>query len=544
MKKVLALLLSFSIAFTLFTGCSTAGTGKADPTPDTSADNPEASSPVVDTGPTKLVIGSVNDIGSMDPGGAMTTGRKTMRTLVYEPLFWQDAENDTLQPVLGKSYESLGDGTYSIEIFDNIYDSEGNHMTADDIIFSVNWHTEDGENPSNYETITELKKTGEYSFEVTFDPEVKGQFESFVSYTMCITEAAWNNSPDGMVAYPVGTGGYKLISDETILGSVYVFEKRDDYWQTDEDYITARNANYLDTVTVKIITDTATQAVELANGGIDFTTDIATTDRGNFIDANGNALDGYSITYGTNNAFAHLSFNCGDNSPCSDIYLRKAICYAVDAAACAYSVHGSYGSACYAATNPGLGDTDESMSNGDYYGYDVEKAQDLLGQSSYKGETLRLLVQPNATIKPAAVLIQSYCLAIGIDLQLLEYDMAQYRKLENDSTGSSFDIKLHGLTAIDDYVFRSLKELDNRGTKTGNCDLFIKDDKLQELYEASSHVKGDSYASVKALLDYLEEQCYIYGLYYGPKIFIGTDSVTNVTTCMPEDVIYSGVIVK
>ena len=122
------------------------------------------------------------------------------------------------------------------------------------MLFSVQFHIDDGENPSNYETITEIKKTGDFSIEVTFDPEVKGQFEAFVSYTLCITKVAWEASPDGMTEYPVGTGGYVLNKDETILGSTYVFEKRDDYWQKDTQYITARNANNIDTVSYTHLT--------------------------------------------------------------------------------------------------------------------------------------------------------------------------------------------------------------------------------------------------------------------------------------------------
>lgn len=550
MKKILALILVLALSLTLLAGCGGAVDPKpsSDPAPAASqagSDKPDNNDKTDDTpaGPKEMVIGSINDVGSMYPGGAMTTGRKTMRNLVYEPLFWQDAEAGKLQPVIGKSYESLGNGKYAIEIFDNVYDSEGNHLTADDVLFSVQFHIDDGENPSNYETITEIKKTGDYSFEVTFDPEVKGQFEAFVSYTLCITEAAWNASPDGMTEYPVGTGGYVLNKDETILGSTYVFEKRDDYWQTDAQYITARNANNIDKFTVRVITDTATMAVELQTGGIDFTTDIATVDRANFVGADGNALDGYTMVYGTNNAFAHLSFNCGPASLCSDINLRKAIAYAIDAAACAFTVHGANGKACYAATNPGLGDTDESMGDGDYYNYSVDKAKAALAQSSYKGETLKLLVQPNATIKPAAALIQQYCNEINVKIEVLSFDMAQYRKLENDKSGTGFDIKINGLTAIDDYVFRSLEEIDNR-TKSGKNKLFIADAEMQKLYEAAAAAETNNYESVKALLDYVEEQCYIYGLYYGPKVFLGKENVTSVVTCIPEDVLYTGIDMK
>ena len=559
MKKVLAILLTGAMAVSMLAGCgssssdtTTAAGGEATTTAAASTSEaatlPEITETTADPSdiefePFELVVGSINDVGNMYPGGALMTGRKSMHNLVYEPLFWADPDSGELVPIIGKEYTEKGDGTYEIEIFDYVTDSAGNNITAEDVCFCIGKYIEDGQNSSIYSSITDYHATGDYTLEVTFAPESVGQFSAFATYIYIYSEKAYEDSGDGFTSVPCATGGYTLDVDNTITGSVYVFDKRDDYWQTDEEYICDRNTHNPTKVTIKVITDASTLAMELQNGGVDFVADIAAADRGNFMDDNG-ALDGYTISYGANNAYVHLSFNCSENSPCGDENLRKAIAYAIDAAACAQTAHGSVGQACKMASNPNLYDVTEDMEDPDYFTYeeDCATAKEYLEKSSYNGETIRILVQPNTVIKAAAPLIKAYLAYIGINVETLEYDMPQYRSLEADTTGTEYDIKLNGLQATDDYVCKSLQEVDNTVKGTGLNQLYINDPELQELYEAAAGVDTTSEEAVKELLDYVEEHCYIYGLYYGPKVYIGKSSIKYMNSSIPEDNLFGAFI--
>lgn len=531
MKKFFALLLALIMILTTLAGCGGDGDKGGG-----SSDSPSAGTV---SGAQELVVGCQNDIGSMYPFGSATSGVKTKRIMVYETLFWRDYE-DELQPILAKSYESLGDGAYSVELFDYIYDSEGNHMTAADIVFTMDRYIADGQNLATYATLTDYYATGDYTVEFVFEPETVGQFETLLTNMHCITEAAWEASGDEMSSYPIGTAGYSLVADETVIGSRYTFEKRDDYWQTDEQYINDYNLNTLDKLTVKVITDVSTLAIALETGEIDFTADIAAADRALFTDSVGNAADGYIMIEGTNNAYTHLLFNSGENSPCEDIYLRQAICYAIDAAACNYSANGIFGEVCFAATNPNLMDAGESMGNGDYFEYDADYAKELLAKSSYNGETLKILVQPITSVSDSAPLIQEYLSAVGIKSELMEYDMALYRTTRKDETGTEYDIELYGAAgAGDDYVFRSLMELDANNYGSGVSQIHKEDSTLQELYDAAAGVDTNSPKTVKALLDYVEEECYVYGIYYSSKYLFGKDFITYATAVVYLDAVYT-----
>ena len=525
MKKFLALLLALAMSSTLLAGCTEGGDkeGKEDG----------------DSGPQELVVGCQNDIGSMYPFGSATSGVKVKRVMCYETLFWRDYDGE-LQPILAKSYESLGDGKYSVELFDYIKDSEGNPMTAADIVFTMDKYIEDGQNLSTYATLKDYRATGDYTVEFTFEPETVGQFETLITNMHCITQAAWESTDDSMASYPIGTGGYVLNKELSVIGSVYVFDKRDDYWQTDEQYINDYNKMTLDRLTAKIYTDTSTLAIALETGEVDYAADIASEDQGIFMDADGNANDGYIMLEGTNNAFTHLLFNCGENSPCQDLYLRQAICYAIDEVACAYSAVGPTGVVCNTAINPGLSDADEDMGHDGYFAFDPDYAKELLKQSSYKGETIKMLVQPIKSVSACAPLIKQYCAEVGITIELIEPDMALYRTTRTDESGLEYDIELYGAAGAGDvYTYASLKELDSNNYSNGISHIFKEDAKLQELYDAVAGVDTHSRDAVVELLDYLEENCYMYGMYYAPKLFFGHDYITYAKTVIFLDGVYT-----
>jgi ABC-type transport system substrate-binding protein len=552
-KKLLALFLALAMVLSLLAGCGgkDSGSGGSQGTQGNididlsgaTGGQIGSSEDVTGTGPQELTVGITSDIGSFYPGGAGQAPVKIKRVMCYETLFWKDPD-DEFHPLLAKSYESKGDGTYAIELFDYITDSEGNHMTASDAVFSIDLYIEDGQNSSTWATITDYHATGDYTFEVTFAPEVTGQLSDFLTRVPMITQAAWENSPDEMASKPVGTAGYTLDQNASVLGSTYVFVRRDDYWQTDEQYICARNMNNLEKLTVKVIPDVSTLAIELETGGIDFTTEISSNDWSQFMDDSGNTKDGYVMMMGQNNAFVHMTFNCGENSPCQDIKLRQAIAYCIDAAACSYSIYGSLGQVCNTATNPNLSDSSLDYGSDDYYAYNVELAKQLVAESSYKGETLKMLVLPKTTITPVAALIQSYCLQIGVKMELLEYDMAQFRKVRTEPTGAEYDIELLGATSADDTVYVSVKELDNRAYTNGLGRHFVVDDELQTLYEQSGDASTTSPEVIQQLLDRIDENLYIYGLYYCPSLFFGSSKIVSGTVIPFDDAVYPSFVVN
>lgn len=472
------------------------------------------------TDPQVLTIGCQNDIGSMRAGGTTTSGKRMLHQFVYEGLFTEGVDVDWV-PRVGKSMEYLGDGTYQFELFDYVYDSAGNHLTASDVIFS--WEIQFADGLDDYSFVKEMKAVNDYCVEVTFEPLELASLNALLELNV-FTQKAYEDSGDGMASYPVGTGGYVLT--DSIIGATYTLDKRDDYWQTDPDYINEFNTYSLDEVIIKIITDTNSLAIALQREEIDYSPDIASADYVNFL-ANGEALEGYGLCIGVDLAFCRLVFNCGSNSQCQDENLRKAIAYAIDADACRYSVHGDLGYTLGNAYNPGFMDADESLDLDDYYNYNIETAKAYLADSSYDGSTIRILVQPNKNITPSATLIQQYLAEIGITAELMQYEFAQYAPLKWDEAGTGWDIHLEGVSSSDKYEYQGVEELGMTHADGSNY-CYVKDDTLAELFAAISDPETASVESTRALLDEVYDHCYIYALYYGVRVGVGKDYVKSV----------------
>ena len=539
MKKVIALLLALTMVVTMLAACGGSGSDTTtaaettaaqdettaadggDATEETTEETTEAEPEYEINYDSTITVGASTDIGSMNQFGATSPSVSLKKLLCYETLFYKNPDGELL-PLLAKEYTTDGDGTYDIELFDYIYDSQGNHMTAADIVFSFEQLTTQASQSDLWATAT-VEATGDYSVRLVANPEATGQVGKILTRVSMITEAAYNNSPDALATEPIGTGGYVLDQSRSITGASYTFTRRDDYWQTDEEYINERNTFYLKDIVCKIYTDVSTLATGLETGEIDITSDLDTEALSFFTDGE-NAYEGFIQLQDENNSFPHLLFNCAETSPCHDLKLRQAICYAIDAAACAYQVFGSQGQVCMAPTNPNLDDSGEEFFYDEYFDYDVDKAKELVAESSYNGETIRILVLPRFTVSGCAVLIQNYLISVGINSELLEYDMSVYRTMRVEAD-PQYDIEMMGATAGDSHVYSSLKELNANSYEAGVSRIMIQDDKLQELFDQVATQKTNSPEAVKALFDYITDECYVYGLYYCPDTVISKDNL-------------------
>lgn len=522
MKRTLAIILTLALTLSL---CSAIA---------------ESDKPIVFTAAT------TTQLGSLYPYGVNHGTKQAIRGVLYEPLFWRSYEGD-LYGVLAKSYEYKGDGVYDIELFDYIYDSAGNHMTAADVIYSIDLWKADGKASSNSGPLTAYEATGDYTLRLVFENEQLGAFEKCVTYLYPVTRAAWEASEDQMYADPVGTGRYKLT--DYVAESWYQFDKRDDYWQTNEEYICEKNAGRVDTFMLRIVADATTLAVALEKGEVDFATkEITETDRPNFIAADGTALPGYSVSQYATTANAHITFNCNPNSLCSDINLRKAIATCIDAAAIAQNVQGVYGKVGTSCLVPTVYDADEAMNaEEDYYTVDYENAYDesmakvdaYLKAANYNGETLKLLVKPNTWTWDSAILIEAYCSMAGINIELVQPENAQYNTMRTDETGTQYDMDLAGMSTSDGYAWKSLFDLDATGSNTGVSRIMVADEKLQELYNAAAQKKTASKEATNELVKYVDEQCYYYNIFYYDLTFIGNDRIQNMVIDSNLECIFS-----
>jgi ABC-type transport system substrate-binding protein len=85
-----------------------------------------------------LVVGYVESVDSMDPARAFSFTPFTIFRAAYQTLVWFPPDGVTpLQPDLATSWETSEDGmTYTFHLRDDVVFSNGDPLTAADVVFS------------------------------------------------------------------------------------------------------------------------------------------------------------------------------------------------------------------------------------------------------------------------------------------------------------------------------------------------------------------------------------------------------------------------
>ncbi|MGM9606562.1 MAG: ABC transporter substrate-binding protein [Oscillospiraceae bacterium] len=537
MKKATALVLALALALGLCACNSNSGSGSpaASNSPQTSMEisNTDKEDAVINTEHeyTSVVISLSSNATTLCPYASDGGGREYTRAACFEPLTYTNSQGEW-EMVIAREVTSPEPCVYDVEIYDYVFDQAGNHVTASDVVFSYDKFIEDGNNASKVANLASYEATGEYTIRFVFSKDLKGSAQELFDKCMIVTEKAWNDSPDNandttpMTTSPVGTSPYALSSFES--GNYFEYEYTGNYWQTDTSLISTRSMYNVDKIRFVVYTDRSTEAIALEKGETDCTGGLNYADYVTFCNPDTfEPNEGYNIDVITNNALYYLTFNCGENSPLSDINLRKAICHCIDVNAINYLGFGAgqYLNAVGMA-NPVWLDYTDKIDDGSYFDYDVDLAKDYLSQSSYKGETLKMLVCQNNSARIMATAIQSYCSAIGINMELLEYDSAVYNEEARDETGTHYDIDFRNQRA-NYYAWGALGEFSVNTYKGGKNHNFIYDETLQNLYDQMS-MSSATEEDYVAFCNYVEEQCYSYALsvYYQPAFT--NDRFTNI----------------
>ncbi len=480
---------------------------------------------------TSVTLGMGGDPGTLQPYSPGGAGRNECRLHLFQTLCVlapaTSADYPNLRNVMITGYEKTGENQYDVTLKENIFDSEGNHITASDVVYSYDLAVASGYKAQLAQQYESSEAVSDYVVRFHLKQDEMGSMETILSGEgNIVSQKAWENSPDEMTTTPVGTAPWYL--DDWQLGAFYTFKRREDYWNIDGTDKAEVELQNVDQINYEIIKDNTTSGMALENFEID-QGNVSNADLGNFVDpSNYTPREGYnSILYPANNG-PYLSFNCSEDSICSDINLRKAIALCIDNAAAGELVLGArYVKVKGFMITPWKGNCVDLLPEDDYYNYDPELAKEYLDKSSYDGRTINALVNP--AYKDLAVMIQAYAKDIGIDFNpvLLESALYEAEHISLDSTKYDLDI----VFSRGDYVWAPYQDLSATNFTNGLSHNFIKDDELERLFAQAK--KADmTPEDALALHDYVKEQCYAYMIYSAYSFKITTDKVTNIVSTM------------
>lgn len=492
--KVVCVLLAGSMVIGSLAGCgnNSSSTGVSDTN---STENTASAEPT-----TSIKIGTSESWDTLTPFRTTQSQYCSMVRLIYDRLAYQTADNEYISQV-AKTWAVEEDGvTWNVEIYDYVEDSEGNHITASDMVWMLEESMKQGLKPC-FNKIDSVEQTGDYTFKVTMKQDIVNSFELILVSTYVVSKKAYESSEDGFATKIVSTAPY--IIKDYVSGSHITFEKRDNYWQKEEliDPVLAMN---LDEITYTIIREASQQQVALETGTVDAFETISASIVPSF---EGN--DTYNIIQLLNSNGNQLFFS-GDVSRAvaADENLCRAICHAIDAEGIIAGVYNGYAEPMHDAAVKSVVGYLEKWNDEEYFPYDVEKAKEYLLQSSYDGQELELLCMSDSTTQRVAQMIQNYLLAVGIKLKLNIVDSALFSASRFD--GAQYDMIIVSSGAGSLPAFWS-NRFDSTAYEKGDGTA-RNDEVLTEMLYSTWTKNGFTEENIDAIHRYITDHVYAYGL--------------------------------
>lgn len=525
-KQIIALILVLASCLAL----AACGSSSSQPAPGAAApaDSKAASSSEQAAQPAgekyiKFVMALNQDPGNYLPFNADNSLRGQIQIFFYENLF-DLFGTDQMTPTVASGYERVSEGVYHVSIRDNVYDHNGEHITADDVVYCFQTSIDINERASSLGEISSVKALDEYTVEFIFEPDLLGSFERAVTSTPIVSRKSYEASATGFSSDPVGTGPYYI--DEWLPSSYITLKKDPNYWGKDEGF----NNQNCDEIQIKFIAEPAQQAIELETGNIDFAYNISTKDADSFVDR-----PGFTVLNVPNPQMRGIGFNQSPDNVFSDIRLRQAVCYAIDAEGILNAVFDGKGGVCtsLAVPEPEAGliiDYDQAWRNLNPYPHDVEKAKQLMAEAGYPdgGLKVRFLTNDNANWNLIAQIVQANCAEVGIEVEILSVENALYQTYRYQA--NEFDFEHIGISNNGvPYVPVGWKWYVGKHADTGANVFFQNDEHMEELINAALDIDTHSNETVGALQNYILDTATMYPMFYMNTPYVFVDTISDIT---------------
>ncbi len=372
----------------------------------------ESSAPETET-PTTVVIGLSSDLATLDPMDQMSTSTGDFFKSVGTQLYKRNQDFELVGDA-ATGYEQIDDLTWRFTLRDDINFINGDHMTAEDVKFSLERVAKDETLVANhyFNCIDHVDVVDEYTVDVVTTSPRPDMLSLVAMGSSTILPKTWfeENGIEAYIQAPVTSGKYQLKE-----------------WVPDDHYTLIPNPDYYgepatwEEVTYRVIPESSTRVAELMTGGVDLISNVPVNE---WERISGNTEgDGTSLVYGETSSILLMILKMTDGRVCSDPAVREAIELAIDKAAICEQLLQGAGTPTrtrIGSSVPGHDDSLFGTENGNLY--DPEKAKQILADAGYQeGQlTLDLTGSSNRYLmdNEIAQMIAAYIEAIGIHVNL------------------------------------------------------------------------------------------------------------------------------
>ena len=338
-------------------------------------------------GPSKTVsVVFAENITTLDPQDAVSTAAILVNTMVFDSLITSDHEGNYF-PSLAESWEVSEDElTYTFHIRQGVTATNGEEVNAHDVAFSYQRLLD---NPnlvaaaSSWTVLDSIELVDDYTVNITLNQPYGPALYNF-SGTYIIPDEAYAEMGDAMFIDQklVGSGAWEFV--EWVDGQYVRFKKNPNFWDK------ANYDPYYEEAYLRFISEPSSAISAQLSGQVNAYMLVPSDMLLMYTGAPN--VDIVDVASGT---LLYLQFQCREESVFSDPNVRKAFSMAIDRETIAAALMGGSQVPTGIATNVSMGyDPDFTSEN---YAYNPEKAQELLANSKYNGEEVKILATTAVT---------------------------------------------------------------------------------------------------------------------------------------------------
>lgn len=406
----------------LLMGCGSSGSGSGD-----AEDSGDAASG--DT--SELHIAIAANPPSLDPPSVNSNIVGEIGVHVYESLFAMNQDYEPV-PVLAESYEVSEDGmVYTIKLREGVKFHNGEEMTADDVVASMNRWLEVSAKANTLIGGSVFEKVDDYTVTLTVNEAssdiimiLASPIQFAAVYPAEVVESA---TPEGIDEY-IGTGPYKVA--EWKQDQYVRLEKNADYQPAEGEAsgLAGDKTGGCDVISFDVVADASTRIAGIKNGQYDVVEEIPLDNYEELSQESGvkmNVNQG-----GTLNLFLNTTEGIMANAD-----MRQAILAALN---CDDILMASYGNEELYELNAGWCIPTDAQwgtdAGSEYYNQqDPEKAKELMDKAGYNNEPLVLVTTEDyAEMYNATLVVQEQLKQAGFNAEVETYDFSTFMEHRAD----------------------------------------------------------------------------------------------------------------
>ncbi|WP_462413187.1 ABC transporter substrate-binding protein [Neobacillus sp. Marseille-QA0830] len=382
---------------------------------------------------------------TLDPQVSTTTATKEIARHIFETLLVLNPDYE-VQPMLAEKVDKSDDGlTYTFHLRQGVKFHNGKEMTAEDVVASMNRWLTVSTRAANAIGKGQFTEKDKYTVELKVEKPTVGVLDVIAStnqFAAIMPKEIIENAPKEGVKEIVGTGPFKLV--EWKPDQYIQVEKYDDYKPVEakSDGLAGKKEAFVDNIFFNVVTDGSTRMGGLTTGQYQIAYQIPND--------NYEQVDSSSDMKPILNLYGGLTFVFNKKQgPFTDQKLRQAVNTGINNKDV---LMGAFGNDKFYRLDNGLMYKDQAKwytdAGKEYYNqHDKEKAKQLLKESSYKGEEIRILTTRDYEYSyNSAVVLKEELEKIGIKVKLDVVDWATLTTKRNDP--ASWDAFITGFSPV------------------------------------------------------------------------------------------------